>query len=199
MKYLFFLTVCLAAGNGRLSAQDTCKVFSVPNPHDAPMTISSVFIADTVNFTVEPLRSVPFDITATEIWDARVCIKARDGQRYSTTIRYMTTHGQASFALSMVAPATSGAPSLQLRAHSRVFPLPARDFVSIELPDARPGEVSALVADVLGRIVATNVQLVVSRDSFVRVDVRDLATGTFIYTFESAGRVIGRARVVVAN
>ena len=181
--------LCLASATSH--SQDTCQVFSIPNPHGAAMTISRVWIQDSVNFSVEPLRSVPFDITATESWDARVCIKPRDGQTYSTIIRYQTTHGPAAFQISMVAPNTSAVHERRQFSMSemRVSPLPTSGDLVIA-PSAVSGDILTIeVYDGIGIVRS------VMEERFdgnpLRLDLSELPSGGY--------RIVVRGRDGVVN
>jgi hypothetical protein len=191
-------SLLLIAGSIPASSQDTCRVFTIPNPHGAAMTISSIFIADTVNFSVEPLRSVPFDIEATETWDARVCIKARDGARHSTSIRYMTTHGQAAFQLSMDAPGPSGiVDDARVRTVVTAYPSPSTGAVTLRLgnPVATRAVVTVVDASGAGTIVAP-----VSRaGDDLHIDLGTLAPGAYVIVVSVDGRFVGRASILLAR
>jgi hypothetical protein len=181
-----------------VSAQDTCRVFAIPNPHGAAMTISRVFIADTVNFSVESLRPAPFDIGASETWDARVCIKARDGQSHSTTIRYQTTHGQASYAVTMNAPGTAGIVDPGLPSRAVTFPQPTSGRVTIRLEDNGVGELRARVFDHSGGLM-TSLPVVIGLGGDVSLDLEALPSGSYIVVLDDEGQIVARSSVVVAH
>ena len=194
--YLLILFAILSALP--VSAQDTCRVVTIPNPHGAAMTISRVFIADTVNFSVEPLRAVPFNIGASETWDARVCIKARDGQSHSTTIRYQTTHGQASFPVTMTAPGTAGIAETAAPRKVLAFPQPTSGRVTVGLEEAVVGELRARVYDHAGGL-ATTLSSLSSANDEVTLDLTGLSTGAYTIVLDAAGHVIAQSSVLIVH
>ncbi len=98
------------------------------------MTISRVWILDSVNFRVRPIQQLPYQEAATASFDFEVCILARDGKEYSTQVRYMTTHGVVSYSISNfqapggVSAVLSEAPSSQ----QLIFPNPAREIITMQ-------------------------------------------------------------------
>ena len=191
MKSILLLIALLFALREGANAQDTCQVFSVPNPHGAAMTISRVWVVDSANFTIDSMRSVPFDITADEAWDARICITPRDGQTYSTIIRYQTTHGPAAFQISMVAPNTSAVHERRQRSVSAmmVYPMPSSGDLVIE-PSAVSGEVLTVeVYDGIG--VVRSVVEERFEGNPLRLDLSGLPSGGY--------RIVVRGREGVVN
>jgi hypothetical protein len=194
----FIATVILMLVSLPAIAQDTCRIFTISNPHGAAMTISSVFIADTVNFSVEPLRTTPFNIGATETWDARVCIKARDGQSHSTMIRYQTTHGQASYAVTMTAPGPAGIDQLTTKGSAAAFPQPTSGRVTIRLDDRRVGQIRVRVYDNAGILLTTS-EVAVGSDGNVTLDLAAIPGGSYIVVLDADGHIVARSSVVVAH
>lgn len=101
------------------------------------MTISRVWILDSVNFTVRPLQQLPYYEAADASFDFEVCILARDGKKYSTQVRYQTTHGPVSYNISnFVAPLETSGVTDARSADVVVYPNPVDDqvYVNIEGP-----------------------------------------------------------------
>lgn len=197
MRTLVLACLTVVVASQQSTAQDTCRVFSIPNPHGAAMTISRVFLSDTTHFTVEPLRAVPFDIGASETWDARVCIKARDGQTYSTTIRYQTTHGQASYAVTMTAPGTAGAHDDRPSSRLLVAPVPSRDRVRVS------GELVGR-ADVTMRLYARDGALAATFQfgdwrTAAELDVAGIPNGVYTLVAFVNAVVLARTSIVIAE
>jgi hypothetical protein len=197
MRY-YILTLFTIFSALPMSAQDTCRVFTIPNPHGAAMTISRVFIADTVNFSVEPLQPVPFNIGASETWDARVCIKARDGQSHSTTIRYQTTHGQASYAVTMNAPGTAGIVDPGLPNLAVTFPQPTSGRVTVRVVDHGVGELRAHVFDHSGGLMPS-IPVMIGSGGDVSLDLEALPSGSYLVVLDVEGQIVARSSVVVVH
>ena len=76
----FLLSLLGLAYVASAQAQDTCKVFGQKNPHGVAMEIRpAMTVVDTVNFSVRSMKTLPYNISATDTIFFDVCIKARDG------------------------------------------------------------------------------------------------------------------------
>lgn len=98
------------------------------------MTVSRVWVLDSVNFRVRPIQQLPYQESATGSFDFEVCILARDGKKYSTQVRYMTTHGAVSYTISNF-EAPGGASEVSREVSSlinRIYPNPARNAITIQ-------------------------------------------------------------------
>jgi hypothetical protein len=125
MKYSILILAALLTASS-VSAQDTCKTYSHKNPHGAAMTISRVWVLDSVNFRVETVQELPYQETATGSYDFTVCILAKDGLKHSTQVRYQTSHGPVSYNISnFQAPGSSGVSDLGSDVDVSIYPNPA--------------------------------------------------------------------------
>lgn len=133
MKYLILIGLFIATAS-TVQSQDTCKTFSQKNPHGAAMTISRVWILDSVNFRIRSIQPLPYQEAASGSFDFEVCILARDGKKYSTQVRYMTTHGAVSYPVSnFQAPGGVSAVARDQGSYvHRIYPNPARTSIAIE-------------------------------------------------------------------
>lgn len=185
MKYLLALFLVLGASSIR--AQDTCKTYSHKNPHGAAMTISRVWILDSVNFTVRPIQTLPYQESATGSFDFEVCIIPRDGKKYSTQVRYQTTHGPVSYNISnFVAPTgTSGVSEVAVEEQAEVYPNPTPDVVNVLLD--YPFEYS--VTSPSGTTILTG-----SGDK--TIDLRALPSGSYFLYLRSTGRPDVMTRII---
>ena len=180
-------------------AQDTCRVFSIPNPHGAAMTISRVWVQDSVNFSVEPVRAVPFNLAADELWDARVCIKPRDGQSYSTIIRYQTTHGPASYQVTMVAP-TTAAVSMEHQDATmgmKVYPVPSSGDLTIEPPVERGDILTVEVYDGMGGLRSVVEERY--EGGHLRLDLSRLPSGRYRIMVRGSEGVVGVGTALIVR
>jgi hypothetical protein len=108
MKKLILIVVVVLSLSSLVRAQDTCKVFGQRNPHGVAMQISGpMYVVDSVNFHIMSMKTLPYNIAATDTIFFNVCLMAMDGKTHSTQVRYNTTHGMVSYNVSLKAP-TSG-------------------------------------------------------------------------------------------
>ena len=162
-----------------LHAQDTCKSYSHNNPHGSPMTISRVWILDSVNFRVESIPMLPYQEAANGTYDFKVCILARDGKKYSTQVRYMTTHGAVSYPISNF-QAPGGASGVSREGTSlsySISPNPTRsNFTILGAAGSK-----WVIYDMGGVEVLSGVTAAVSES----VDVTSLASGSYFLKITS--------------
>jgi hypothetical protein len=102
-KLILFVLLVLGVVNVA-RAQDTCKVFGQRNPHGVAMQISApMYVVDSVNFHIMSVKTLPYNINATDTIFFNVCLMATDGKTHSTQVRYNTTHGMVSYNVSLKA------------------------------------------------------------------------------------------------
>jgi hypothetical protein len=83
---------------------------------------------------------------------------------------------------------------------SQNYPNPFSGSTTIDFEVEEPGHVTLRVFDVLGRQVAVLVDGALPADSHTaRLDAGSLATGTYVYTLELNGQVLGSRRMLVIN
>lgn len=182
-----------------MQAQDTCMTVTIPNPHGAAMQIMRVWVTDSVNFSVEPMRTLPFDIGDTESWDARLCILARDGGTYTTTIRYQTTHGPAGFPVTMQAPLVSAVMdhTRAQRGVLRLYPSPSSGVVTIDIPDRDLGTVVIDVIDPIGRLAVSFESA--ATNGTVTHDLSTLPNGSYLVVARYDDEEIGRQHLLLVD
>ncbi|MEO6940529.1 MAG: T9SS type A sorting domain-containing protein [Candidatus Kapaibacterium sp.] len=145
-KLILFVLLVLGVVNVA-RAQDTCKVFGQRNPHGVAMQISApMYVVDSVNFHIMSVKTLPYNINATDTIFFNVCLMATDGKTHSTQVRYNTTHGMVSYNVSL--KATTAGVSKELLtcgpALSTPFPNPAGGIVKFELSGELHGAVLSL-------------------------------------------------------
>lgn len=183
-------------------AQDTCKTYTIANPHGAAMDITKIWAEDTVNFTVTTVRNLPFNITATESFDIVVCLRVRDGKSHTTRIRYTNTHGTSNYNVTMTAPSTSSVDpevgatkGLNLRILS---PNPASERITIGVDNNVAG---ALRIDLYGMNgeIARSVGFESFSGALLDLDVRGLPTGIYTAVVTDAASRISSVPLVVVR
>lgn len=195
---LMLLGLCLFATVS--SAQDTCRVYSIPNPHGAAMSVTRVWVVDSVNFSVESVNPLPHQMTATSTFDIRVCIRARDGQSHSTIVRYSNTHGTSSYPVTMTAPATSGVETGIMRnlGLPPALPNPSGTTVSIDPGYTLPHRLRTEIVDLSGQLLRVDERPVIV-DGRILVDVNTLANGRYLVRVVTPGRRVGSWQIVVQH
>lgn len=198
--YLFTLSIIAAIAPGAVTAhaQDTCKIFTIENVHGAAMDITKIWVVDTVNFTVESMRPLPFFLGATDSFDIKVCIRARDGQRHSTIVRYSTTHGTVPYTVSMDAPGTSSvaAPSIRGRGAVVVEPNPAAGSTALLVKGLTAREATVSLVGIDGAVARTIAAGSIA-DGRILLDLTGLASGLYLAVVKADGDFIAAERLVV--
>jgi hypothetical protein len=195
---LALVALCLVMTNAY--AQDTCTVYKIPNPHGAAMSVTRVWVVDTVNFSVESVYPLPVEMTATSTFDVNVCILARDGQSHSTIVRYTNTHGTSSYPVTMTAPATSGVESSGGQSVSLrlALPNPAGSTVSIDPGFTPTDDLRVGIVDLSGRRVVGDLRPSFSSGRLV-IDVSSITSGRYLVLLDSPGRPVAAWPIVVQH
>ncbi len=183
-------------------AQDTCKTYTVANPHGAAMDITKIWAIDTVNFTVNTVRTLPFNIGATESFDIVVCLRVLDGKSHTTQIRYTNTHGTSSYSVTMTAPSTSSvdpergaAKSLALRLLS---PNPAGDRITVGVDNNVVGDLHIAIYSMTGDM-ARSLRFESYGSSLLNLDLRGLPSGMYTMVVTDAASRTSSMPLVVAR
>lgn len=200
MKHLYTIITLalLIITTGHVHAQDTCKIFSIKNPHGAAMSINRIWVVDTVNFRVEPMKATPFQLGATESFEVRICILARDGQRHSSQIRYTNTHGTTNYSFSMDAPTTSSVEFAESAAVATIAPHPLQGYGSIDFGRVVAGEMRLRIYSMVGELVLERMQPEFSGRQFL-LDATSLIDGGYLMVATLDGRELMTRRVVVSR
>lgn len=181
-------------------AQDTCKTFSIANPHGAAMSIMKIWAVDSVNFTVSTVKPLPFDIGATESFSIIVCIHARDGKPHSTSIRYTNTHGTSSYNVTMTAPSVSAVPSegndANVGVRVDVSPNPASTQAMIDVDASSTREIDVRLYDINGRAVWSSAHA--TTHARIPMDLQSIPNGTYTLVADD-GNGRRHARRLIVN
>ncbi len=181
-------------------AQDTCKTFSIKNPHGAAMSIMKIWAVDSVNFTVSTVKPLPFQIGATESFDIIVCIRARDGKPHSTSIRYTNTHGTSSYNVTMTAPSVSAVPSegdgADVGVRVDVSPNPASTQAMIDVDARGARETGVRLYDINGRVVWSYTQTITQ--AHIPIDLQSIPAGMYTLVADD-GNGRRHARRLIVN
>jgi hypothetical protein len=141
------------------------------------MTVSRVWILDSINFRVRPIQTLPYSESANGTFDFEVCILPRDGKKYSTQVRYMTTHGAVSYTISnFQAPGgvSSVSPSKATNLNVSLYPNPTTAKVTVQ---GKPGDkwsIANLIGTELLSGTISNVEEV--------LDLHSLPRGHYVFT-----------------
>ncbi|HJW29224.1 MAG TPA: hypothetical protein VJ508_08215, partial [Saprospiraceae bacterium] len=120
--------------------------------HNGMMRVTGPFrCLDSMNFTVQPQRPMPFNCMMGDTVWMRVCLRAHDGKLHQTTIYYGTDQGTVSFEVAMQAAGTSIVPiNLAPRITMALYPNPTMDRVFINLSDVLPEPMTIEIVDLKG-------------------------------------------------
>lgn len=179
--------------------QDTCKVYSVKNPHGAAMSINKIWVLDSVNFSVESIKPTPFQLGASESFSIKVCILARDGASHSTQVRYTNTHGTSSYNVTMVAP-SGGAASVQevpVEMVLSVSPNPASSYLQVSLNTDKLKGGDVAIYNMIGEQVQRSP--IEAETGTVFIDVSAIPSGRYMAVITSEGRQIAMSALVVEH
>lgn len=180
--------------------QDTCKKISISNPHGLDMEISKVWVLDTVNFSVESVKALPFNLGATESFDIKVCVLARDGKSHSTQVRYRNTHGTSSYNVTMIAPdGTSSVKNVENKNYNLVVASnPATTHFTIQFPQKPIKDVTIELYSMDGSLVhVKNVSEITTGE--VSVNVQGLSSGTYVTVVKIKGENIITKRIAIQH
>ena len=196
-KYLrlFLFTVLLCAVSITVQAQDTCKSYNVPNPHGAAMTIYKIWVVDSTNFTVESIKPIPYDITATGTVDFRVCLLPRDGVKRTTQVRYQNTHGTSSYTVTLTPP-TSSVKRTPDQAQLSAYPNPAANRVEIALGSFEMNNLSVDLIDVRGHIINPPFEVASSK---IVLNTSAVVTGAYTILVKNNTHIVGVSQLAVVH
>ena len=196
-KYLlsFLFTVLLCAVGNTARAQDTCKSYNVPNPHGAAMSIYKIWVVDSTNFTVESLKPIPYDITATGTVDFRVCLLPRDGVKRTTQVRYQNTHGTSSYTVT-ITPPTSSVKRTPDQAQLNAYPNPAANRVEIALGSFELNNLSVDLIDVRGNIINPPFDVASSK---IVLNTSAMVSGAYTVVIKNSTHILGVSQLAVVH
>lgn len=197
MKINLLAVLIFVSTASTMYAQDTCKVFGQKNPHGLAMEIKGpMTVADTLNFTVESKKSLPYNISATDTIFFNVCIKARDGKKHSTQVKYNSTHGAISYTVSLQAPSTAGVEPLQNTKGLTIFtyPNPAKDYVHVTIENSVNSVTQVQIYNDNGVSISSHT---VPVDGNVIINTVGYNTGIYHAFLKSGNSLIGSKDFVV--
>ncbi len=193
--YAFLFTTLFCLVGTTVQAQDTCKSYNVPNPHGAAMTIYKIWVVDSTNFTVESLKPLPYDITATGTVDFRVCLLPRDGVKRTTQVRYQNTHGTSSYSVT-ITPPTSSVKRAPDQAPLSAYPNPASNRVEIALGAFETNNLSVDLIDSRGNIINPSFEV----GSFkIVLNTATIASGAYTIVVKNSTHIFGVSQIAVVH
>ncbi|MEO5930476.1 MAG: T9SS type A sorting domain-containing protein [Candidatus Kapaibacterium sp.] len=186
-----------------LFAQDTCKVYSLKNPHGAEMDITKIWVVDSVNFRVRTIKALPFHIGATESFDIEVCILARDGKPHTSQVRYQNTHGTSSYNVTMTGPAVASVSDGMMgegasQGVSAIAPNPATDYAHIQILRPAGQKLSVRLYNILGDDITATTSIEAG-ESDVKIDVKSLANGRYFVAVVTGNSPVTTQSLMVSH
>ena len=178
--------------------QDTCKVAGQKNPHGVSMEIREpMTVADTVNFSVDSPKPLPYNIGATDTIFFHLCLKAKDGKKHTTQIKYSSTHGAISYTITMQAPSSAGVGSSGLKASIGIsaYPNPAKEHIIFRTDNETDFD-QVQIVDERGAVLQTQV---LQAGGMTDLPTSDLANGRYHAILKSKGTVLGSKGFVVVK
>jgi hypothetical protein len=180
-------------------AQQVTKIYSIANPTGAQVNLNSIWVADSNDFAVETLSSLPYTVADDGMIDFAVKVLPRDGITRTTEVFYQTDLGVSSYTISMAAPLETAAVSQQpgTPPHEKhAYPNPAGDQCTTDIdvklnPKAEVDLVNEAGARVIGIAQPRGDKLV--------LDTHTLANGRYIILVSSGGLVVHKEEVVVRH
>lgn len=192
----FFLFVFLFSCSTSARSQDTCKVLGQKNPHGVAMEIRGpMTIADTINFSVESTKPLPYNILATDTIFFNVCIKAKDGKKHTTQVKYSSTHGAISYTITMQAPGSAGVIGSNSNSPTiTVSPNPAKEYVRLHMENFVGSSMQMLIVDSKGAAIATQS---IPSDGNLSINTRTYCNGIYHAIIKSGTSIVGSKEFVV--
>lgn len=195
---VYKVLVVLVAGCFAFSAraQET-KIYSIANPKGEAMSLRSMWVADSANFTVEPLSQLPSQIPGNGTVDFRVRILPKDGIMRTTEVFYRTENGISSYTISLTPPVIAGTLIEAQPPHDKpAYPNPAKEFTTLDVdirlyPNVQVDVINDIGVRVIGITPPVAGKLV--------LDTRKLANGTYHVAVYSNGTIVRKEEVVVRH
>jgi hypothetical protein len=179
-------------------AQQVTKIYSIANPIGAQVSLSSMWVADSNNFAVEPLSPLPYTVSDDGMIDFAVRVIPRDGITRTTEVFYQTDLGVSSYTISMAAPLeTSGSGQPGMPPHDKhAYPNPATDQCTIDIDiKLYPNAEVDLVTEAGMRVIG----IAQPRGDKLVLDTHMLANGRYTILVSSSGLVVHKEEVVVRH
>ena len=191
----FLLFVFLFSCSTSARAQDTCKVLGQKNPHGVAMEIRGpMTIADSINFSVESTKPLPYNISATDTIFFNVCIKVKDGNKHTTQVKYSSTHGAISYTITMQAPGSAGVIGTNSNSPTiAVFPNPAKEYVRLHMENF-VGSSIMLIVDSKGATIATQS---IPSDGNITINTSTYSNGIYHAIIKSGTSIVESKEFIV--
>ena len=173
-------------------------VLGQKNPHGVAMEIRGpMTIADTINFSVESTKPLPYNISATDTIFFNVCIKVKDGKKHTTQVKYSSTHGAISYTITMQAPGSASV--ISERANSpiiAVFPNPAKKYVRLQIENFAGSSMQMEILDGKGAAIAKQS---VPNDRDITINTSNYSNGIYHVIIKSGSTLVGSKEFVVVK
>ena len=175
-------------------SQSAEKIYSIMNPYGSAMRIESLSLDDSVNFAIESLKPLPFDLNDMGTLDFKVSVIAHDGITRTTQVRAGNT---SLYTVTMAAPTTSTVKKSEDQyVNHPSYPNPVKDFCTINTdislsPNVQIELVNSLGANVVGLIQPVGHSL--------SLDARNLASGKYHLSITSNASMIRSEEIVVKH
>jgi len=195
MKCLVVLGVMMIASVAL--SQSTEKFYSIANPYGVSARVESISVDDTMNFSVESLKALPFDLDERGTVDFKISIIPRDGITRTTQVRCIDSRGCTYYTVTMEAPITSAVRTQNMQYENHpAYPNPVKDYCTINTDISLYPNVQIELFNEVGARVVGLVQPV---GHVLSLDARNLASGRYHLSISSNGQVIRSEDIFVKH
>lgn len=177
-------------------SQNAEKVYSISNPYGSSLRISSLTVDDSINFRVEPMKPLPFELPENGTLDFKVTVLRHDGITRTSQVRFGDDKNTSSYTIEIEAPITSSVKSSIQEMQSAVFPNPAKDYCIINVDITQYPNVEIELFNSTGASIIGGVQQVGKNLS---LDVRNLASGNYHLLIKSNGNLVRKEEIIVSH
>ena len=192
IKSFLLLGVLLSASTAL--SQNAEKIYSISNPYGSRMMVESLSVDDTVNFKLESLKAMPYDLDEIGTLDFKVTVTANDGITRTTQVRCNDGRCTPLYTITMAAPIASGVKGADDRAARPAYPNPVKDYCTINTDISLYPNVQIELFNSVGASVIGVVQPVGHNLS---LDARNLTNGRYHLTITTNGTVIRSEDIIV--
>lgn len=190
--FVLFVFLCFCSISAY--AGDPCQMMGQKNPHGMDIKVSSVSVADTMNFMVQTMETMPFTVKVGDTVWFHVCMMAKDGKMHSTQIKYQTDMGTFSYNISMQAP-TAGVAQVGAPQALIAYPNPVINSLSINIPSLNENASLEIFSVSGSRVLAHDV----SSSTPIQISVGNLSNGTYLVKLISKSGTIGETRIAICH
>ena len=196
MKIKFCCVLGVILFTSAAFSQNVEKFYSIANPYGSAMRIESLSVDDSADFRIEPMKSLPFDLSENGTLDFKVTVIPHDGIMHTAQIRFGDMHWSSSYTIEMQAPLESSVKPTREELQSSVYPNPVKDYCTINADISQYPNVEIELFNAVGAHVIGLVQPV---GKSLSLDARNLASGTYHLMIRSNGVLVRNEDIIVKH